>query len=500
MTPTANPSLVCFRCGRWPCGCLDGLTLIHGDCLDALRALPARSVQCCISSPPYFQLRSYLPNDDPLKAKEIGSEPTPEAFLATMVAVFREVRRVLRDDGTLFVNLGDSYGTVDGQLQNMPHRVAEALRADGWLWRQTIVWAKRSPMPESVNGWRWVRCCVKVDKADDPLTGYGSSGNKRAVDHSLDIRNSARARWADCPGCDKCRRHGGFVLRQGSGRCTTAHEYVFVFAKSSGYFWDSEASKEAATSTSGGACVGKAGLADSTDKARGHLQRKMSAEENAAIRSGSRNPRSVWTLSSEPTSERHFATFPSELVRRCLVAGMSAGGCCPTCGAPWAPVLETEKVATRPGLAQKVKVPSGWDVAPGSHGTIHRDGRTEATYTDLTWKHADGDELGQRSAASPSLDPERHILLSTCKGYRPTCDCPAHEPIGCVVLDPFNGIGTTGQTARQLGCRYVGVDLNRHYLDVAARRILEPPRWWIRKQQARPKKKRARHPKQRELF
>jgi hypothetical protein len=164
-----------------------------------------------------------------------------------------------------------------------------------------------------------------------------------------------------------------------------------------------------------------------------------------------RNPRSVWLLSSEPTKVRHFATFPSELVRRCLVAGVSAKGCCPTCGAPWAPVIETARVQTRPGLANKI------------------------------WKHADGDKIGQRSDSMPNLDPERHIAITKCHGYRQTCDCPEHKPVGCLVLDPFCGLATTGQTARHLGHRFVGIDLNSAYLVEAAKAIVNPPRWWLRK-------------------
>ncbi|HUT88883.1 MAG TPA: DNA methyltransferase, partial [Thermoguttaceae bacterium] len=160
--------------------CHDGQTVYAGDVLQVLPQLPADHFHCVVTSPPYWKLRSYLPADDPLKAYEIGSEATPEAYIETIVAVFREVRRVMHPTGLLFLNLGDSYGNsggpgnqgasgqranrthtqvslrqgrgpdpAAGQLLNMPHRVAEALRADGWHWRQTIVWRKLSPMPES---------------------------------------------------------------------------------------------------------------------------------------------------------------------------------------------------------------------------------------------------------------------------------------------------------------------------------------------------------------
>jgi DNA modification methylase len=417
-----------------------------------------------------------LAKDDPLKAKEIGSESTPEAFIAMMVAVFREVRRVLRPDGCCFVDLGDTYdqgckgaamGTDDkqaarrfglratetgggeigvGQLLNIPHRVAEALRQDGWVWRQTIVWAKKSPMPESVAGWRWTRHKIKIaprpnGQSQNYATGTRNEGLGRP-EHSGCIWD--KARWQDCPGCPKCSPHGGYVLRRGSGRCTTAHEYLFLMTKTNRYFWDAAASQEAATSTSGGACVGKNG--SGTD-------RKVTAEENAKIRGGSRNMRSYWLLSSEPTSERHFATFPSELVRRCLAGGASHGGVCSDCGAPWAPVIEGEIYAP-PVVEVGVR-------------------RVDDSRGDKTRKLSGADYARQNGRQAT--------------GYRPTCSCSA-PATGALILDCFCGLGTTLQTARQLGMRGIGIDLNEKYLAIATKRVFKPPRWWLR--QNKPKENR----------
>ena len=498
-----NNEPTCYRCGKQPCVCRDRGTLYHGDALQVLRGLPAGIIQCCVTSPPYFALRSYLAKDDPLKPLEIGSEPTVEAFIQVMVEVFREVKRVLRDDGTLFLNLGDSYdagtsskrkpgygkhgywnnenidqrvtaGLPPGNLLNIPHRVAEALRADGWVWRQTIIFAKKSPMPESVSGWRWVRCRVKVAAACTPRRDGHHSEGFDAV-RSLPVTAHPKTVWSPCPGCAKCEPHSGYVLRRGAGRCTTAHEYVFVFAKSGKYFWDGEASKEKARygrmewKGNKYQCVREA---DPRDK-RGIVGQRSTGTKHDP--SAGRNPRNFWLLSSEPTSVRHFATFPSELVRRCLVAGCSASGCCPTCRAPWAPVVESVDT----GLTQKMA--DGWDTGDGGHGTIHRAGR----------------EKGK--AGLP-------IMATKTLGYRPTCCCytwhdgtildpktlqPAGtqpvlvrgeygEPAQQLVLDPFCGIGTTGQTALHLGHAFIGIDLNSRYLDVAATRIAETPRWRLR--------------------
>lgn len=271
----------CYRCGNGPCTCKDGITLIHGDCLEVLRCLPDASVQCCITSPPYWGLRDYG------VAGQLGLEATPAEYVANMEAVFREVRRVLRDDGTLWLNLGDSYNAYNGgtgpgagldmrrtkarpdlasghalrckglkpkDLVGIPWRVALALQADGWYLRQDIIWHKPNPMPESVTD-----------------------------------------------------------------RCTKAHEYLFLLAKCERYYYDAEAIKEAGSGVSGGACFGKINK-------NGPGARRMKDGENESIRDGTRNKRSVWTIPTQAYSEAHFATFPEKLVEPCILAGCPEGG------------------------------------------------------------------------------------------------------------------------------------------------------------------------------
>lgn len=448
--------------------------VICGDCMEVLPTLPEGSVHCVVTSPPYFALRSYLDKDHPDKGKEIGSEVSPEAFIETMVAVFREVRRVLRDDGCIFVNLGDSYSgggrgagsgkqatnvgsdmppmpafEPPGNLLNIPHRVAEALRADGWIWRQTIVWAKRSPMPESVQGWRWQRCRAKV--GGSRVYREGNCEDGRATGSC----NDRQAQWSDCPGCPKCTPNGGYVLRRGSGRCTTAHEYIFILTKGNRYFWDSEQSKEEALPASTKRM--RSGFPAQERDAENHYREGFQRGDGYELTT--RNPRSVWTLSSEPTSEHHFATFPSELVRRCLSASVSGGGCCPECGAPWAPVVESENIKTRPGTACKEG--------------------TDDVYGD-TKKY-------------------RSVSISKTIGYRPTCDCipkgktPALErvrqqtgdkfepwSVPCTVLDPFAGLCTVAQVARHMGHNSISIELNPKYVEIAKKRIQQTPRYALR--------------------
>lgn len=260
-------------------------TLLNGDCLTVLRALPDESVQCCVTSPPYFGLRDYGVDG------QIGLEQSPDAYVAKLVEVFREVRRVLRDDGVLWLNLGDSYamstigssgkgknatnkGTLisdrrwriaDGlkpkDLIGIPWRVAFALQADGWWLRQDIIWAKSNPMPESVRD-----------------------------------------------------------------RCTKAHEYIFLMSKSAKYFYDADAVREPLQASS----IKRNQTGWNGDEYRGYVngpQNHMSMYlgSDAAKAATHRNRRSVWTVSTKPYSGAHFAVFPPDLIEPCILAGSREG-------------------------------------------------------------------------------------------------------------------------------------------------------------------------------
>ncbi len=293
--------------------------ILTGDCRDLMRAMPEKSVQCCVTSPPYFGLRDYGVEG------QIGLESTPGEFVAAMVEVFREVRRVLKDDGTLWLNLGDSYasggrktrdpgrskihpsyegdayqeglrpseppGIKPKDLIGIPWRVAFALQADGWYLRQDIIWHKPNPMPESVRD-----------------------------------------------------------------RCTKAHEYIFLMSKSERYFYDQEATKEPAVASDLGAMGGGAQRLPDGSNAnggrnfRGHLPGNKSHKGTNAYHDGAeehrtkeglvrystkvnadpslmltRNKRSVWSITTKPFKEAHFATFPPDLPEICIKAGSREG-------------------------------------------------------------------------------------------------------------------------------------------------------------------------------
>ena len=252
------------------------------DCLEGLKQLPDNSINCCVTSPPYWGLRDYGVEG------QLGLESTPEEYVAKMVEIFREVKRVLRDDGTLWLNLGDCYngsggaggdynkgGLKEGQpkypgrkiarlkpkdLVGIPWMVAFALRADGWYLRQDIIWHKPNPMPESVKD-----------------------------------------------------------------RCTKAHEYIFLLTKSAQYYYDNEAIKEDAKPES-----------EKRYKSTFHTGKKEISGQgrpgNASNTpgykkwTGKRNKRSVWTVIVKPFKEAHFATFPPDLIKPCILAGCPAGG------------------------------------------------------------------------------------------------------------------------------------------------------------------------------
>lgn len=317
--------------------------ILVGDVRDSLKLITDGTVHCVVTSPPYWGLRDYgtgkWDGGDPTCShkrdskhsertstgqknlegaigdgiyktvchrcgakrvdSQLGLEPTFDEYVADMVAVFREVKRVLRDDGTLWLNLGDSYagsngngwkqtlastnasnaggenedfrariGRDDGYLKpkdlvGIPWRVALALQEDGWFLRQDIIWHKPNPMPESVTD-----------------------------------------------------------------RCTKAHEYIFLLSKKAHYFFDSEAIKEPAK------YVGDNRGARS-DARRGTEMNSISGSTGAF-----KNKRSVWTVNTKPYREAHFAVFPTELVEPCVMAGTSEKGCCASCGAPHKRIVE----------------------------------------------------------------------------------------------------------------------------------------------------------------
>jgi DNA modification methylase len=453
--------------------------IITAHVMDGLRQLADESLHCCVTSPPYYGLRSYgaapqvwggdpdcshcwgdllpprpgrgnKPGDlstssltNPQRQDivpratdsgafchcgawrgDLGLEPTLELFIQHLVEVFREVRRVLRKDGTLWLNIGDSYAgsgmtggtkskegsvgrpgrmfhgnrrdTVPGCKQKdllmIPAQLALALRADGWWLRSEIVWAKRAPMPESCT---------------------------------------------DRPTC--------------------AHEKIYLLSKSKTYYYDAEAVKEEADSPRersfrGAAYLNHSGI-DSNSTAK-----PLQPVDGNTLSTTTRNMRNWWLLGPEPFPEAHFATFVSEIPRRAILAGTSAKGVCPKCGAPWVRVVETSRRDTRPNasskygsLAEDIRATGSGNVAFG----LAR--RTEATVETIGWR--------------PSCSCDAGDYNTDC---RATVDIDeAFKPIPATVLDPFLGSGTTALVADQLGRDCIGIELAPSYAEMARRRIAD---------------------------
>lgn len=257
-------------------------TIEFGDCREIMRRWAGQGIkaQMCVTSPPYFGLRSYLPDDSQDKPMEIGLEETPDQYVERMVDVFRAVRDVLADDGTLWLNIGDGYtsgnrgyraqdkknparamdvrpdtpeGLKPKDLIGIPWRLAFALQADGWYLRQDIIWHKPNPQPESVRD-----------------------------------------------------------------RCTKAHEYIFLLSKSERYFFDHEAIKEKAKQPFGRPSQ----VAQRKQRALGQ---NMTGTLGSNYGPEKRNRRSVWTVATRPYKGAHFATFPPALIEPCILAGSRPG-------------------------------------------------------------------------------------------------------------------------------------------------------------------------------
>lgn len=401
--------------------CNEVIALVNANSLH----IPLRdeSIHTVVTSPPYYALRDYK-TDGQLglekRADCLGwatGQPCGECYICQMVAVFREVKRVLRKDGVCFLNIGDSYanGSSGGQnnfssstlsggkgmrdpfnkrelskmgdglkpkdMMLIPQRLALALQADGWWVRSDIIWAKPNPMPESVTD-----------------------------------------------------------------RPTKSHEYIWLLAKSKDYFWDQEAVREAIKDVTiqrlgqnnfanqkGGAKDPKTGNR-SERRTLENLKERYSKEgvwddrftgyELWKEKGIGRNIRTVWEIPTQPYSGAHYATYPEELVLRCLKAAISERGCCPKCGKQW------ERMIDR--------------MSPGKH-------ESEKQTVDS----------GRGNGGDRSKHAEPSVNLTT--GFRPSCshDLP---PVPATILDPFAGSGTTLLVAKRMGLNAIGLDLSYQYL------------------------------------
>ena len=383
------------------------IIVYHKSCFN-MSELPDKSIQTVVTSPPYWGLRDYGVEG------QLGLEPTPEEYVNNLVKVFREVKRVLRDDGTVWLNLGDSYagsnqgaGTVnptpkqasnrgtgymlteshvsklakiDGlkpkDLVGIPWRVAFALQADGWWIRSDIIWAKPNPMPESVTD-----------------------------------------------------------------RPTKSHEYIFLLSKSKRYYYDGEAIKEPQADISVRRAFSTNNVSARKDAATnvyaisGRAQDETYKRMRESVLAGEpqyRNKRSVWTVATKPYKEAHFATFPEKLIEPCILAGASDKAC-EICGSPFERVVKIVNKGHASNYSDYAKQLGHTANGPTSRGGITPD-QTKTT------------------------------------GWKPTCKCECHGTGKSIVLDPFAGSGTTLWVAKKLNRKAVGYELNEKYCRLIQKR------------------------------
>ena len=394
------------------------------------------SVHCVVTSPPYWGLRSYSGD-----AGMIGLEETFDEHLSNLVQVFREVRRVLRDDGTLFLNYGDKYnaGTNSSRpkpikevdvgywtnphtgmrvnadfcktkdLMMMPARVAMALQADG------VADGKVAKV--------LARVIAEIEDAYD---------EEEIPDKVQVVLERLWAEYTEVCGDAWWIRSEIIWWKPNpmpesvTDRPTSSHEKVFLLTKKPRYFYDADAVREPATGRTGSTSYGHA--PDRRDNNRTYFPDGLKGA----------NLRNVWRIPTHSFPGAHFATFPPALAKRCILAGTSAAGVCAGCGAPW--VRQTER-----------KLVGGQDPLNADN-------------------YKDDDKNNQGS--NRMLDGHRRSahISSTTTGWLPSCTCDAGR-VPATVFDPFGGSGTVGIVAEELGRRSVITEISPEYCRMARERI-----------------------------
>ncbi len=426
------------------------LTLYVGDALSVLQGLPSESVHCALTSPPFWGLRDYGVEG------QIGLEPTPEEWVARLVEVFRELRRVLRRDGTLWIECGDSYAgswgaqsrengsggdsLSAGQIKAHPKRtrtgsipegsaykpkdlllqpfmLAMALRADGWWLRQCIVWHKPNCMPESATD----RCTTAHS-----YVFLLSKSARYYFDADAIAEPAAWERWGDqtVPKYEGTETAAGWIKPKGKNELIAEHAPGSASRRQVGFN-----ERFASTGRKGN------GKRERTEEMRGFDNRLERAD-------GKKNPRSVWSIPTRGYEGAHFATWPEALAERIIKAGTSERGCCPECGAPWVRETETEYLSD----------------------PTYKDSTAAQTLTEGRTRNVTRMGDGKR-VSTTGWAPSCPHTIEREWGYGPP------GPVPCVVLDPFAGAGTTGLVARKLGRRSILIELSETYAAMAAERL-----------------------------
>ncbi len=434
-------------------------TILCGDALMTLHTLPDGCIQTCVTSPPYFGLRSYgtepavwggvstcnhrwevqpprksnqvpqtningkgskiatlAPGHEPMGdvcircdgwRGELGQEPTIALYIEHLIQVFREVGRVMRADASLWVNLGDGYSN-NTKWGGGSHPVKNTTSRDGGYTGQKV--KRETGFPPKSLMLIPMRFAIAMQ------------------DEGWVLRNAIV--W----------EKPNALCESVTDRCTMNYEYIFLFSKGSRYYFDAEAIKEPVT---GGAHRKGKGVHPKSAEPGSGIRANTSWEAVVTELVDSRNARSVWNIPTKPFPGAHFATFPPELAERCIAAGSSPQAC-EQCGAPF-----------KRRVIKKTRYAGGSAKA----------GRTP-------------DEINAMGKWAGHLQGNKHLKSGpinspTTTGWTPTCKCNGIMGSGrCLALDPFMGAGTVGMAAQRLGRDYLGVELNPTYVAMAKDRII----------------------------
>jgi DNA modification methylase len=462
--------------------------ILEGDVRAVLKTVPDDHIHCIITSPPYYGMRNYgtdpqiwggnpdcnhewggginikrdggvQKDEDGYGASrrvdvqsyfcvkcdawkgELGLEPTPGLFVKHLVDIFMEAGRVLRDDGVLWVNIGDGYS--DGKdlkpmdLMGIPWMFAFAMRDAGFFLRSDTIWAKGCSLSdkysgscgtESVNGWRWERHRVRINKDDKELT--------------------------PCPGCERCEPNNGYVLRKGSWRPTKGHEYMFMFTQSEDYFCDIDAVRENYVMDHARESIfaGSPKYADDSFCVDAKNQTR-NMKGNVRYAHSGRNIRSVWLINPGQYPNAHCATFPPALPEPCIKVSASEKGCCPECGSPWVRVIE------------KGDADEAWKKRCGADSGGGYKGHGLKDYSGA----------GAENPSEVKARILRNMKKRLTSDWWPSCDCGMDSPVPCTVMDIFSGSGSTGVAAIRNNRNYIGIELNREFAELSRDRLRSVP-------------------------
>jgi DNA modification methylase len=470
------------------------LRVLTGHVLDRLAELPDESVHCCVSSPPYYGLRDYgiesqVWGGDPrcehefsremragmsggtASAKvqikrhgasehgfchcgawrgDLGLEPTLDLYLDHMVEIMRAVRRVLRKDGTCWVNIGDSYasgttakrtapktsvdvgGWLDAEIQG-----GACVHSPGFKQKDLMLIPWRLAIRLQEDGCADLKACRTIERVRAELFAEYEDKMPERVAAVLDRLD---AEYREAKG-ESWWVRSAIVWSKAApmpesvtDRPTSAWEPVFLLTKSAKYFWDQEAVREDFADERMG-CDG--GTAPSQRNRGGRTDGLTKPSGINPSANGGRNMRNHWPLGPAPFPEAHFATFVPEIPRRAILAGTSQKGVCPQCGAPWC----------RQYASRYVKSP------------VHGVGS-------VVGRHYETGSNGWDGAGYPRLNKE-----TTTIGWQPSCSCAAGDAVPATVLDPFLGAGTTALVADRLGRDCIGIELNPAYAAMAENRL-----------------------------